>query len=57
MTNKGRPLRVLLYSEHFFPSIGGSENYALDLANELIRRGVTLGVVTAEQGNYRDFFI
>lgn len=41
-------LRVLIYSDHFFPSIGGSENYALDLALELTRQGHVVGVITAE---------
>ena len=49
-------LRVLIYSDHFYPSIGGSENYALDLANELSRIGCTVGVVTAEFTDVPDNF-
>lgn len=46
----------MLYSDHFFPTIGGSENYALDLANELTLKGNLVYVVTAEKSDKRDDF-
>lgn len=49
-------IRILIYSDHFFPSIGGSENYALDLSTELYREGYKIAVVTAEKSNKRDEF-
>ena len=49
-------LRVLIYSDHFFPSIGGSENYALDLALELTRQGHVVGIITAEPVSDADTF-
>lgn len=49
-------MKILIYSDHFFPSIGGSENYALDLANELTRQGNVVGVITAEPSNETDKF-
>ena len=49
-------IRILIYSDHFLPSIGGSENYALDLATELSREGYKIAVVTAEKSNKRDEF-
>ena len=49
-------IRILIYSDHFFPSIGGSENYALDLSTELSREGYKIAVVTAEKSNKRDEF-
>lgn len=49
-------LRILLYSDHFYPSLGGSENYALDLATELSRQGHHVGVVTAEKAFVADSF-
>jgi len=51
-----KKIRILIYSDHFFPSIGGSENYALDLANELYREGHKVGVITAEQYDKNDEF-
>lgn len=53
---KGRKLRTMIYSEHFYPSIGGSENYALDLAKELFKQGHTVMVVTSEKGNDEESF-
>ena len=52
-TNK---FRILIYSDHFYPSIGGSENYAMDLAKELSRQGHTVGLITAEQSTESDHF-
>lgn len=49
-------LRVMIYSDHFYPSVGGSENYALDLATELTRQGHIVAVVTSERGSIRDSF-
>ena len=49
-------LRILIYSDHFYPSIGGSENYALDLATELTRQGHSVGVITAEKESVVDSF-
>lgn len=49
-------LRVLIYSDHFFPSIGGSENYAIDLATELTSQGHCVGVITSEREQERDSF-
>jgi glycosyltransferase involved in cell wall biosynthesis len=49
-------LRVLIYSDHFFPSVGGSENYALDLATELTKQGLEVGVITTDKAFYKDEF-
>jgi glycosyltransferase involved in cell wall biosynthesis len=46
--------KILIYSDHFFPSIGGSENYALDLATELTRQGHEVGVITTEKASHKD---
>lgn len=51
-----KALRIIIYSDHFFPSVGGSENYALDLANELIRQGNFVAVITAERTSDQDNF-
>ena len=51
-----KSLRILIYSDHFYPSIGGSENYALDLASELFRNGHKVGVITAEKTAGNDDF-
>lgn len=51
-----RRLRVLIYSDHFFPSVGGSENYAFDLALELSRCGLYVGVITSERKSGKDEF-
>lgn len=51
-----KSLRILIYSDHFYPSIGGSENYALDLASELFRNGHKVGVITAEKTSGDDKF-
>ena len=51
-----RRLRVLIYSDHFFPSVGGSENYAFDLASELSRCGHYVGVITSERKSVKDDF-
>ena len=51
-----KKLRILIYSDHFFPSIGGSENYAMDLANELSREGHKVGVITAEKSDVKNEF-
>lgn len=48
--------RILIYSDHFWPSIGGSENYVIDLANELHRQGLKVGVITAEKSFENDKF-
>ena len=53
---KGRKLRTMIYSEHFYPSIGGSENYALDLAKELYKQGHSVMVVTSEKSNEEESF-
>lgn len=53
---KGRKLRTMIYSEHFYPSIGGSENYALDLAKELFQQGHSVMVVTSEISNDEESF-
>ena len=47
-------LRILIYSDHFFPSVGGSENYALDLATELTRQGHEVGVITTDEAFSKD---
>ncbi|MEM4089996.1 MAG: glycosyltransferase family 4 protein [Thermoplasmatales archaeon] len=52
-TNK---FRILIYSDHFFPSVGGSENYAMDLATELSRQGHTVGLITSEKTTEPDKF-
>ena len=44
-------LKILIYSDHFYPLIGGSENYALDLAIELSRQGHDVGVITSQNSN------
>ena len=49
-------LRILIYSDHFFPSVGGSENYALDLATELTRQGHEVGVITTDKAFYKEEF-
>ena len=49
-------LHILIYSDHFYPSLGGSENYALDLAIELNRQGHSVGVITAEKESVADSF-
>lgn len=49
-------LRVLIYSDHFFPLIGGSENYAFDLASELSRHGHHVGVITSQRKFEKDNF-
>ena len=49
-------LRILIYSDHFFPSVGGSENYALDLATELTKQGLEVGVITTDKAFYKDEF-
>lgn len=49
-------LRIIMYSDHFFPSVGGSENYALDLAFELTRQGHFVAVITAEGTSNQDNF-
>lgn len=49
-------LRILIYSDHFFPSLGGSENYALDLATELTNQGHNVGVITSEKESDVDSF-
>ena len=51
-----KKLRILVYSDHFFPSIGGSENYAMDLANELSREGHKVGFITAEKSDVKNEF-
>lgn len=38
--------KVLMVTNHFYPSIGGLEKQALRLANELISRGVAVEVLT-----------
>lgn len=48
--------RILIYSDHFFPSIGGSENYALDLATELTNQSNVVGVITPEKAFSKDEF-
>ena len=48
--------RVLIYSDHFYPSIGGSENYAIDLAKELSRLGHIVGVITPQTYESEDNF-
>ena len=52
----GKYFRIIIYSDHFFPSIGGSENYALDLAHELTRQGHFVAVITAEGTSNQDNF-
>lgn len=49
-------LNILIYSDHFFPSVGGSENYAMDLAQELVRQGHHVGVITSEKTNVEENF-
>ncbi len=49
-------LRILIYSDHFYPSLGGSENYAFDLAAELSRCGHYVGVITSERKSGEDDF-
>jgi glycosyltransferase involved in cell wall biosynthesis len=49
-------LRVLIYSDYFFPSTGGSENYCLDLATELSRQGHQVGVITATKADTESDF-
>lgn len=51
-----KALRIIIYSDHFFPSVGGSENYALDLAYELTRQGHFVAVITAERTSNKDNF-
>lgn len=46
----------MIYSERFYPSIGGSENYALDLAKELFKQGHSVMVVTSERGSEEESF-
>jgi glycosyltransferase involved in cell wall biosynthesis len=53
---KGRKLRILIYSDHFFPSIGGSENYAFDLASQLVNYGHVVGVITSQRNLEEDNF-
>ena len=48
--------RILIYSDHFFPSVGGSENYALDLATELTKQRHEVGVITTDKAFYKDEF-
>ena len=42
-------LRILIYSDYFFPSKGGSENYALDLATKLTDSGHQVAVITSSK--------
>lgn len=42
-------MKILLYSDHFQPRVGGSENYAKDLAIKLSEYGHTILLVTATQ--------
>ncbi len=44
-------MNVMIYSDHFYPSLGGSENYALDLATQLVAMGNNVTVVTAQPTN------
>ncbi|MEM3830152.1 MAG: glycosyltransferase family 4 protein [Conexivisphaerales archaeon] len=53
---KENKLKILIYSEYFWPSVGGSENYALDLATELSREGHCVGVITASKSSGEDNF-
>jgi len=56
MSIPGKAIRIIIYSDQFFPSIGGSENYALDLAYELTRQGYIVAVITAESTSNQDYF-
>ena len=56
MSVLGKATRIIIYSDHFFPSVGGSENYALDLACELTRQGYIVAVITAESTSNQDYF-
>ncbi len=47
---------VLIYSDHFYPLIGGSENYSMDLAMELSRQGHNVSVITSDQAMVPDNF-
>lgn len=44
-------LRILMISNHFYPSIGGLENQAQRLANELANKGVEVEVITPRYDN------
>ena len=46
----------MIYSDHFYPSVGGSENYAFDLATELGKCGHYVGVITPERKSGKDNF-
>lgn len=45
--------KVLMVSNHFYPSIGGLERQALRLANELISRGVDVEVLTPRYNDWK----
>ena len=56
LLNRTNKFRILIYSGAFYPSIGGSENYAKDLATELSRQGHVVGVITSETYDRKDNF-
>jgi len=52
----GKASRIIIYSDHFFQSVGGRENYELDLAYELTRQGYIVAVMMAESTSNQDYF-
>jgi glycogen(starch) synthase len=50
-----RPLRILISTHDFYPSLGGIETAGMTLARGLTRRGYDVTVVTATAGGPDDF--
>jgi L-malate glycosyltransferase len=48
-------MRILMITPHFYPSRGGMERQALQLAKELVQRGILVDVVTARHPGQSPF--
>ena len=48
-------MRIQMVIGQFYPIIGGAENQALNLSKSLIRKNISVSVVTLRKGNLRKF--
>ena len=48
-------MKIIIFTTHFYPYRGGLENYALQMALRLVKKGVKVDVLTFNHANLKDF--
>lgn len=55
MVQRTRTIKILIFTTHFYPYIGGLENYILQIASRLIKQNIKVDILTFNDKNLNDF--